>query len=492
MSKKTYEDLMGALGRAVYFRPERRRARDIFSRNAGAAVAIGDETYALFDLSLNGLSFTCVTVPASWQPGKEISLAVVVRGQSAYRGRARIARVEPTGAGARVAVALTDGFVDVTRVLELDEDGQLDDDLGAGPEPVRARIPASYREAVERAVHLAQYYRRALARHEARQRHKGREGLERLEALTVRAADALRPRWRELEHAASRAALPLLADPAALRAAKEYTETMLTPLLIEAPMIRRSYTKPLGYPGDYQVMMYYYDNAFEGDSTFARVFHKFFVEHPLSNGVRTRKDLVRDLITSEQERFAELGGDQAHYRVTSLGCGPAREVAEYVARAAGWRGHITWTLIDQEEETLSVAFHDVHRHLARSASRGHISCLNLSFSQILQDPSVLDATEPQHLIFATGLFDYLREPRAQALLAALYQRLAPGGLVAIGNAKSPNLHFWSPEMILDWSLLYRTDEEMRRLGARLPEGAEIEVVLEPGEAYYFLLARKPA
>ena len=48
-------------------------------------------------------------------------------------------------------------------------------------------------------------------------------------------------------------------------------------------------------------------------------------------------------------------------------------------------------------------------------------------------------------------------------------------------------------MILDWTLLYRTREQMVRLGALVAgEAAEVEVTVEPGGAYYFLLVRKPA
>ena len=96
----------------------------------------------------------------------------------------------------------------------------------------------------------------------------------------------------------------------------------------------------------------------------------------------------------------------------------------------------------------------------------------------------------QHFIFATGLFDYLRETTAQVLLRALYDQLEPGGLIAAGNAISPNDHFWSAEFMLDWTMLYRTREEMLRLGKGLPETAELDVVVEPGNAYYFLLVRK--
>jgi extracellular factor (EF) 3-hydroxypalmitic acid methyl ester biosynthesis protein len=268
---------------------------------------------------------------------------------------------------------------------------------------------------------------------------------------------------------------------------------MLTPLLLDSPMVRRSYTKPLGYPGDYQVMLYYYENAFEGPSVFAKVFHKFFIEHPLSHGVRTRKDMVVDLMHSELERQQGLGLPEPTLRVASLGCGPAREVADFVSKRRRWPGEIRWTLIDQEDETLSVAYHTGHRELmaTNGNARGALHCLNLSFAQLLQEPALMRSIEPQDFIYSTGLFDYLRESRAQALIAGLYERLAPGGLLAIGNAVGPNQWFWSPECILDWTLLYRTEAEMRRLAAQLPAGVEVEVVKEPGEAYYFLLARKP-
>jgi hypothetical protein len=92
---------------------------------------------------------------------------------------------------------------------------------------------------------------------------------------------------------------------------------------------------------------------------------------------------------------------------------------------------------------------------------------------------------------SAGLFDYLREGRAQTLIRGLYELLAPGGLLAVGNAIAPQPMFWTPEFLGDWTLLYRTREEMLRLARLVPDGAEVEVVVEPGNAYYFLLVRRP-
>jgi SAM-dependent methyltransferase len=254
-------------------------------------------------------------------------------------------------------------------------------------------------------------------------------------------------------------------------------------------MNRRSYLKPLGYPGDYQTMLYTYGNDFEGETTFDQVFHKLTVEHPLAHGIRTRKDYIVGHMRREHARAIAHGEDD--FRVTSLGCGPAREVSEYIRERGEWPGNATWTLIDQEEETLSVAYRDSHRALVENHARGELKCLNLSFSQLLSDASLLANAPRQDFVYSVGLFDYLREERAQALVATLYERLRPGGLLAIGNAISPNLHFWTLEFLLDWTLLYRTKAQMSRLAARLPAGAEVSVEAESGQAYYFLLVRRP-
>jgi len=73
----------------------------------------------------------------------------------------------------------------------------------------------------------------------------------------------------------------------------------------------------------------------------------------------------------------------------------------------------------------------------------------------------------------------------------MYDLLAPGGMLAIGNAIALNEHFWTPDLMGDWTMLYRTEDKMLRLTTKLPEEARVEIVNEPAEAYYFLLVRKP-
>ena len=488
---KSYEELMGALGRAIFFRPERRRVRDLLSRDAQPQLLVDGKEFPLFDLSMNGVSLISRDVNHLWPVGTELELTLLLYNKEVYKGRARVARVEPgPKTGKRIGFGLTNGFLDLPEILRQDEEGRLENQLKFGPEYWRARIPKGFQEVTSRAVHFLHFYRQTLDRHEARYKAPGGGGTDAIAALEQRALDALREPWREIERVASRAALECLNDREVLVAAKEYTETLVTPVVLDCPLVHRAYTKPLGYSGDYQVMLYYYNNALEGDSVFARVFHKFAVEHPLSAGVRTRKDFVIELIEREHRRYVALGETDPVFRVASLGCGPAREVSDFIKRQKGWPGQVVFTLIDQEDEALSIAYHQSQRQIQVTGANAAIQCLNLSFIQVLRDPSLVPIEHPQHFIFATGLFDYLRESTARVLTRALYEQLAPGGLLTMGNAAGPNEHFWPPEFMLDWTMLYRTREEMLRLGELLPDTAELDVAVEPGKAYYFLIVRK--
>ncbi len=490
---RTYEELMGALGRAMYYRPERKRVRDLLSRDARPQLLVAGHEYPLFDISMNGVSLLVDDGQPVLTVGRETDLTLLLYGREAYRGRARVARVEPGPRNSqRVGMGLLSGFLDLPAIQHQDDDGRLERALRFGPEYWRHKIPRPFQEAVTRAAHFVHHYRRILDNHEARYRTPGGGGQAAVDALAVRALDALRGPWAEIQTEASRAAIACLEDRDVLVAAKQMTETLVTTVMMPAPLVTRTYYKPLGYAGDYQVMLYYYDNLLEGDSVFARVFHKFGAEHPLSAGVRTRKDYVIGKMAREHARvLASAGPEGATFSVTSLGCGPGREVSEYLATGTVWPGRLALTLIDQEDQALSIAYHECQREIVSRDLAASLSCLNLSFVQMLRDPSLVPVDQQQDFIVSTGLFDYLRESTAQALVLGLYQRLKSGGLLTLGNALGPNEFFWTPEFLVDWTILYRSREDMLRLARLLPESASVDVEVEPGNAYYFLVIRKP-
>ncbi len=487
---KSYEELLGGTGRTVFFRPERTRARDLVSSLARPTVVIAGQAFPVHDLSMNGLSFWSGEDPSRWVTGDEVAIVLRLHDRDVFAGRARVARSEIGPRQTRVGLGLATGFIDIHEIERYDEEKRLDRDLNLGPDLYTGILPEAYLQAVSRAVTFVQFHRRTLDRHERRYKAMGAGARPHIDALIRKAHQTLSPQWTDIRLAATRDAWACLDDPDRLELAKHYTETVLSSLFLDCPAFRRAYLKPLGYPGDYQVMTHCYASAFEGDSVFAKVFHKIWVELPLPAGVRTRNDFMVEVALSESERVRARDGEGAQFRVTSLGCGPAREVARFTADERSRGCQATWTLLDQDDEALSLAYHDSQRAVAASGEAASVRCLNVSFTQLLNDPALASLADSQHLILCAGIFDYLRESVAQKLIDELYLRLTPGGLIVLGNAIGPNDDFWSPEFVTDWTLLYRTRDEMLRLAARLPSTAEVNVTTEPGRAYYMLTIRK--
>ena len=77
------------------------------------------------------------------------------------------------------------------------------------------------------------------------------------------------PRWRELLDIAAVAAKPMRDAAESFAAGQQYTQALLLPLLKDGPIWRRSLEKPRGYPGDFGVLNYVYDQTDEGDTVYA-------------------------------------------------------------------------------------------------------------------------------------------------------------------------------------------------------------------------------
>src|SRR5262249_17478380 len=148
-------------------------------------------------------------------------------------------------------------------------------------------------------------------------------------------------------------------------------------------------------------------------------------------------------------------------KVLSLGCGSAREVELFLSNANLKNRRVEFTLIDQEQSALSYTVEKTYPYVLTAKGQARVQCLNMSFTDILRGTGGLAELPPQDLIYSLGLIDYLADRRAQALVRRLYETLAPGGLLIIGNMnETPLSNLWPMEFISDWTLYYRTEAQM--------------------------------
>ena len=70
-------------------------------------------------------------------------------------------------------------------------------------------------------------------------------------------------------------------------------------------------------------------------------------------------------------------------------------------------------------------------------------------------------------------FDYLNDKVAARLLRALFALTKPGGKVWVANFLQGIEDRGFMECMMDWWLLYRSEEDMARLAASLPEAENL-------------------
>ncbi len=292
---------------------------------------------------------------------------------------------------------------------------------------------------------------------------------------------AILPRWRQLVGAAAGASRALRDRPEEFDQCRRLARSRLLPLLIAGPIWHRSYHKPRGYPGDYGVMNFVYDQADEGPDPYARLCHRLGLD--VGACVRTRLQFVVD------ELAARMGVTGTPLRVLSLGCGSAREIAPAIALGTPRRA-VELTLLDHDLEALDAARRAVEPAVASCPGPPFETRYEaVSFSQVLRDARFTQQWQKQDVVYCMGLADYVPDERLQPLVSALFALVADGGSLILGNMKEPSDTFWALDFILDWPLVYRTERAMRDLAASM-QASRTQLLLEETGNNFVLKLRK--
>jgi hypothetical protein len=475
---RTYEELRGEEGNRIYYRAERYKVRDLFKR-LPPDVLLDTVQYQLCDISMNGLSaYAARGANHVHEAGDRLPVRLELRGTTLHEGIGEVSRVEATPLGAKLGVRLTDRCLNIGQLVSKYQETLIRGDLDLGVEADAGVAPA-YRQLCADMLHLLRSYRASLDRFAETQPDAAAT-----RDMLALCEERIAPRWQALWHRGNELMRPLVGDATAMAAAKRFTELLLTPELMAGPFWRRAYEKPLGYPGDFEVMNYIYDWGREGETLYGQLAHRLGIR--TAECVATRMAMVRQVIAG----VVSAGGEQPA-RITSLGCGSAREVSDYL-RLRSLPRQVRFTLVDQDHSALSRAYEASYPEVLRLAGQAQVSCLQASFTQLLKAGELFHRIPPQDLVYSVGLLDYLAPRRAKAFIASLYEHLAPGGTLLIGNMyDSPRGTFWPTEFLCDWTLIYRSEQEMRQLVEGLP-ATDIVTEVDPTGSVVMLSLRKSA
>ena len=264
----------------------------------------------------------------------------------------------------------------------------------------------------------------------------------------------------------------------------------LHPLFLCAPFAFRTYQKPLGYAGDYEMMNMIHRNTFEGETLFAKLVHYWLVNQYPAISVRNRIAHMQAKLVQETVRRVQ---QKKTARILNVGCGPAREVQQFISNYP-FADQAEFTLIDFDSETLNYVNRALHEAKNKHDRKTAIELVQMSVTKLLKGSAgraypVL--AKQFDLIYCGGLFDYFPDETCKQFVEMFYRQLAPGGLVVVANMddRVPFKHM--QEYLLDWHLIYRDNQRMAALVPDNAQPSDWKVIAEQVAVNLFLEVRKP-
>ncbi len=250
-------------------------------------------------------------------------------------------------------------------------------------------------------------------------------------------------------------------DPAEVAIHKAFAQRELHPLLMSSPYPYRTFNKPLGYAGDYEMMNMTHRAVPEGPNAYAKLVNTAYTTLPIAQCVRNRVD---SLVTYLDDGSARAAGEEREFRFVSVGCGPAVEVQRFIRSNPGAE-QAEIRLIDFNAETLGYAQREIEGVIRDTSRRVSVDYIQESVHFLLKRASSGEATREvgrYDLVYCAGLFDYLSDRVCARLTRLFYQWLRPGGILLVTNMHERTLDRYIIEHMVDWFLIYRNEEHMLR------------------------------
>jgi extracellular factor (EF) 3-hydroxypalmitic acid methyl ester biosynthesis protein len=273
-----------------------------------------------------------------------------------------------------------------------------------------------------------------------------------------------------------------------LPAHRAFGQRLLHPFMLSSPFLRRTYTKPLGYAGDYEMMNMIVRNQLEGDSLFGKFANAYLLAQAAPQAVRNRVDFLRGKIIEETGRLARQG---QRAKISSIACGPAWEAVTFLADHP-LASHAQFQLLDFDAETLQHTTDKVAEAKRKSGCRATVNLVKNSVQSLLRSNNRAVPEDAKFdLIYCSGLYDYLSDQVCRALNNYFYNLLRPGGLLVVGNFAPNTPHQNIMEHFAEWFLIYRDAGQLTELAPDQAARENCFVRAEPTGANIFLEIRKP-
>lgn len=185
----------------------------------------------------------------------------------------------------------------------------------------------------------------------------------------------------------------------------------------------REFVASLPGADDFRISNFFYQNADPPGSTFNRLINRYLMESRLARAVRCRKTYFIDVLNKlvEDDRLSRIA-------VTSLGCGSALEMCEFISGTNNSQRCI-FHCVDSSREALFF----LNRNIARMQGHQPITMFDYPLDIFNLDTTLNETImfKRSRLIYCSGLAESLNVTQMRSLIRFGYDHLDIGGQLVV-------------------------------------------------------------
>jgi len=222
-------------------------------------------------------------------------------------------------------------------------------------------------------------------------------------------------------------------------------------------MMDKGFRKYRGYPGDFEMMEFVYNNKIVTTDKLAAYFERGFLDNPYAIAVRGRKNKMVEIL----KRFVS-SSEANRLNIMNVACGPCREIRELFSQRFNFNSRINYLCVDFEKEALDFS----RKALINISSKVKARFVRENIMNLIRRPQLYQKRFGKYdLVYSIGLGDYLSDSIVKKLMKFCWYFLKPGGQMVFAHKiedKDP-LAPLDPDWFCDWEFVPRSESDVDNL-----------------------------
>jgi len=271
-----------------------------------------------------------------------------------------------------------------------------------------------------------------------------------------------------------------------VEAHKTYFRRYVHPMIMSSKVVERIYNKPLGYPGDYEMInMLMGEVDVPTNGLFQQLIDESHKTARAAHAHKNRISMMTQRLIDEAERVGKL---ERMFSVLCIGCGPAIELQQFILNSELSNNCFIHVVdfnqdsIDNVRQTLS----ELNR-LYRRNNIVEADYINLADLIDSNAPNYIGNIQSYDMVYCAGLFDYISDELCREVINFGYSCLRNSGSLTVTNVHPniPNKQYL--EHALEWNFIYRNKKQLSLLS---PSNVNSQVTTDETGLNVFLDIRK--